>query len=76
MLVCPACAEDLGDDATRCDTCGTSLPGWLTRPVLSTPPARPSLFGWAFVIVCGALLFFEVSGAMGWLAYLDTLHRR
>ncbi len=76
MLVCPACAEDLVDDATHCEACGTPLPGWLTRPVLSTPPARSSLLGWLFAIAGGLLLFVELAGVMGWIAYLDTLHRR
>ena len=76
MLVCPACAEDLGDDATVCTTCGSALPDWLTRLPLSTPPHRSSIAGWAIVVLGSLILFLEISGAIGWVTYLDTIHRR
>jgi hypothetical protein len=76
MLVCPRCAEDLADDVMACSSCGSALPTWLTRPPISTPPARSSFVGWAIVVLGSVLLFVEVSSALGWLAFLDTLHRR
>lgn len=61
LIVCPACARDVADNAPRCPHCGTPWPGRAhgaaPEPAApATPPRRLGCLGWAVVVVLGLWL--------------------
>lgn len=68
MITCPACAEDLTDDATACEACGGALPAWVARLPISAPRASRRLevlAGYLFVALAGAAFFIEAVLSIG-----------